>query len=97
MTLDTRRNDAYFVNFKNYIKLARIGGFIMISEKKSYLSFVLEKETFAVNVKKVLEVLQMKKITKIPKTPEFIKGVINFRGEIISVMDARTKFSLQKK
>ncbi len=37
MTLDTRRNDAYFVNFKNYIKLARIGGFIMISEKKGTL------------------------------------------------------------
>jgi len=68
----------------------------MISEKKSFLSFNLESETFAINVIKVLEVLQMQKITSIPKTPDYIKGVLNFRGEIIPVIDTRIKFSLNR-
>lgn len=68
----------------------------MITEKKTFLSFQLEKEVFAVNVSKVLEVLQMQKITKVPKTPDYIQGVINFRGEILPVIDTRQKFSLTK-
>lgn len=68
----------------------------MISEKKSFLSFNLESETFAINVIKVLEVLQMQKITSIPKTPDYIKGVLNFRGEIIPVINTRLKFNLTK-
>ncbi len=68
----------------------------MLTEKKSYLSFQLDDEIFAINVKKVLEVLQMQKITKVPKTPDYIKGVINFRGEILPVIDTRQKFSLNK-
>ncbi len=66
----------------------------MKNDKKSFLSFKIENEIFAVNVKKVLEVLQMKAITTIPKTPDYIKGVINFRGEIIPVIDSRIKFNL---
>ncbi len=68
----------------------------MKDEKKSFLSFKIQNEIFAIDVKKVLEVLQMKPITTIPKTPEYIKGVINFRGEIIPVLDARIKFNLKK-
>jgi len=67
----------------------------MKDEKKSFLSFKIENEIFAIDVKKVLEVLQMKPITTIPKTPDYIKGVINFRGEIIPVIDARIKFNLK--
>jgi len=67
-------------------------------EKKvfeSYLSFNLGDEIFAVNVRKVLEVLEMQYITKVPRTPDFIRGVINFRGEILPVFDSRMKFNLQ--
>ena len=66
-------------------------------EKKvfeSYLSFNLGDEIFAVSVKKVLEVLEMQYITKVPRTPDFIRGVINFRGEILPVFDSRMKFNL---
>ena len=66
----------------------------MLQEKKTYLSFKLEDEIFAIDVKNVLEVLQMQKITNIPKTPDFIKGVVNFRGEILPVVDTRLKFNL---
>jgi len=65
-----------------------------MSEKKSLLSFNLGKEIFAIPVNKVLEVLEMHKITSVPKMPEHIKGVINFRGEILPVIDTRIKFKL---
>ncbi len=65
-----------------------------IISKSSYLSFKLDDEIFAISVKKVLEVLEMQKITKVPQTPDYIKGVINFRGEILPVIDTRVKFKM---
>jgi len=66
----------------------------MINEKNSFLSFCLADETFAINVKKVLEVLQLQKITRVPQTPDYVRGVINFRGEILPVVDTRLKFNM---
>lgn len=63
-------------------------------QKNTFLSFGIHKETFAVSVSKVPEVLQKQYITKIPNTPDFIKGVINFRGNIIPAVEMRTKFGL---
>ena len=54
-----------------------------------YLSIKLDSELFAINVHKVLEVLEMQPVTKVPNVSAFIKGVINFRGEILPVIDAR--------
>lgn len=62
--------------------------------KSSYLSFRLDKEVFAVSVHKVLEVLEIQKITEVPRTPDYMRGVINFRGEILPVIDTRVKFNL---
>jgi purine-binding chemotaxis protein CheW len=62
--------------------------------KNVFLSFRLKKELFAVSVKKVLEVLQQQHITEIPDLPEYIKGVINFRGDILPIFDARLKLNL---
>ena len=62
--------------------------------KKVFLSFRLGKETFAVSVKKVLEVLQKQHITEVPDVPSYIRGVINFRGDILPVCDARLKFNI---
>lgn len=64
------------------------------NEKQAYLSFVLDEEIFALSVHKVLEVLEFQKITKVPNTPDYIHGVINFRGDILPVVDTRTKFNL---
>lgn len=61
---------------------------------ESFLSFQLEDETFAVNVHKVLEVLEKQHITKVPNAPHYIKGVINFRGEVIPVIESRDKFNM---
>jgi purine-binding chemotaxis protein CheW len=63
----------------------------------TYLSFIVCDELFAVNVTKVLEVLQKQHITKVPNVPVFIKGIINFRGEVVPVFESRVKFNLPER
>jgi purine-binding chemotaxis protein CheW len=63
-------------------------------EKQTFLTFLLGKEYFAVNVDKVLEVLEQQHITTVPQTPDHILGIINFRGDILPVVDTRLKFNL---
>ena len=58
-----------------------------------YLSFLICDELFAVSVLKVLEVLQKQSITKVPNAPEYIMGIINFRGEVVPVFDTRVRFN----
>jgi purine-binding chemotaxis protein CheW len=67
------------------------------SEIRTYLSFKLSEEVFAINVSKVLNILEMKTITKVPKTPNYLKGVINLRGTVLPVVDLRIKFALPEK
>jgi purine-binding chemotaxis protein CheW len=62
--------------------------------QNTYLSFSIGDEQFAVNVDRVLEVLQKQTITNVPNSPDFFKGVINFRGEIIPVVDTSIKLNL---
>jgi purine-binding chemotaxis protein CheW len=64
---------------------------------QTYLSFKLSDEVFAINVSKVLNILEMSHITKIPKAPEYMKGVINLRGKVLPVIDLRIKFGLPEK
>lgn len=62
-----------------------------------YLIFALGKEEFGLPIQKVKEIIGMMTITRVPKTSEFIKGVINLRGKIIPVMDLRLKFGLNER
>lgn len=66
-------------------------------KKNTFLSFRIAKETFAVSVQKVLEVLERQYITEVPNVANYINGVINFRGKIIPVIDSRLKFNLIKR
>jgi purine-binding chemotaxis protein CheW len=59
-----------------------------------FLTFTLDNELFAINVSKVREVLEYIPITKLPKTSEFMKGIINLRGAGVPVIDLRLKFGL---
>ncbi len=61
-----------------------------------YLTFTLGDETYGVGILKVKEIIGMMTITSIPKTPSFIKGVINLRGKVIPVMDLRLKFDMEE-
>lgn len=59
-----------------------------------YLTFGLSSEVFAVEVGKVREILDYTTITKVPRTPEFMRGVINVRGSVVPVVDLRLKFGM---
>lgn len=59
-----------------------------------YLTFILKDETYGIGILKVKEIIGMMPITLVPKTPDFIKGVINLRGKVIPVMDLRLKFAM---
>ena len=65
-----------------------------IDTLNSFLSFRLGDELFAANVSKVLEILEIPKITKVPRSPSFLRGVINLRGNVLPVIDTRNKFGL---
>lgn len=65
-----------------------------LSSLSSYLSFKLGDEVFAANVSKVLDILEMTNITKVPKAPPYLKGVINLRGTVLPLIDTRIKFGL---
>lgn len=62
--------------------------------KNSYLTFRLGKELFATNVRYVLQILPVPEITKIPNSPDYMKGVINHGGKVLPVVDTRVKFSM---
>jgi purine-binding chemotaxis protein CheW len=61
-----------------------------------YLTFTLAKEQYAVSVSKVMEVLEYTNITKVPRTLDFMRGVINVRGSVIPVIDLRLKFDMEE-
>ncbi len=65
-----------------------------ITETRTYLTFILDEEDFAVDVSNVREVLDFTNVTKVPRTPDFMKGVINLRGSVVPVVDMRIKFGL---
>ncbi len=61
----------------------------------SYLVFNLQEELFAINVGKVLSILEMQKVTAVPESPDYMKGVINLRGSVIPIIDSHVKFNLE--
>jgi purine-binding chemotaxis protein CheW len=67
-----------------------------ITETRQYLTFKLGDEVFATDVAKVREVLDFTTITKIPRTPDFMSGVINLRGNVVPVVDLRLCFEMSK-
>ncbi len=67
-----------------------------ITETRQYLTFKLGNEIFATDVAKVREVLDLTTITEIPRTPEFMAGVINLRGSVVPVVDLRLCFEMSK-
>ncbi len=60
-----------------------------------YLTFKLGEEVYAVDISKVREVLDFTTVTKVPRTPDFMRGVINLRGSVVPVVDLRLKFGMQ--
>ena len=67
-----------------------------ITDTKQYLTFRIGEEDFALEVSNVREILEFTAITKVPKTPEYMRGVINLRGSVVPVLDMRLKFGLEE-
>jgi purine-binding chemotaxis protein CheW len=66
----------------------------MADNAREMLVFLLGKEEYGVDILKVQEIRGLEKVTPIPKAPDFLKGVVNLRGDIVPVIDLRTKFGL---
>jgi purine-binding chemotaxis protein CheW len=59
-----------------------------------YLTFYLADEEYGVEILKVQEIIGMQPITRVPRTPAFLRGVINLRGKVIPVVDLRERFGM---
>lgn len=66
------------------------------TETRQYLTFILADELFALDVSNVREILQFSEITKVPKTPDFMRGVINLRGGVVPVLDMRLRLGMTR-
>lgn len=66
----------------------------MTAVDQKLLTFSLAEEAYGVSILKVKEIIGMMDITPVPRTPDFIKGVVNLRGKIIPIMDLRIKFGM---
>jgi len=64
---------------------------------QTYLSFQMNEEVFAINVSMVINILEMSHITRVPKAPDYMKGVINLRGTVLPVVDMRIRFGFPEK
>ena len=64
-------------------------------ELAQMISFAVGEEDYGINIQTVKEVIRIREITQLPKASNFVKGVINLRGDVIPVIDLREKFGLQ--
>ena len=62
-----------------------------------YLTFKLSAEEYGLEILKVQEIIKMMDITRVPRTPPFVRGVINLRGKVIPVVDLRLKFGMESR
>lgn len=68
----------------------------ILTSEGQYLTYRLAEEVYALDITKVREVLEFDKVTKVPKTPDFLRGVINLRGKVVPVVDLRLKFGMKR-
>lgn len=66
-----------------------------MSEEKQFVAFMLGQEEYAVEILAVQEIIRWSRITRVPKAPSYVKGVINLRGTVIPVIDSHVRFNLQ--
>lgn len=65
------------------------------TQKGRFLTFLIGRETYGIEIIYVTEIIGIQKITEMPEMPDYLKGIINLRGKIIPVMDVRLRFSKQ--
>jgi purine-binding chemotaxis protein CheW len=68
---------------------------VMANREGKYLTFTLTEEEYGIGILKVKEIIGIMAITTVPRTPDYMKGVINLRGKVIPVVDLRLKFGME--
>lgn len=66
------------------------------TDGNQFLTFILAAETYGLDILKVQEIRGWTQVTQIPNAPEYIRGVINLRGEIVPILDLRRRFSMEE-
>ena len=67
------------------------------TQEDKFLTFILSKEEYGIEIRYVTEIVGIQNITQVPDMPDFIKGVINLRGKVIPVMDVRLRFDIEER
>lgn len=67
------------------------------TQEDKYLTFVINKEDFGIEIRHVTEIIGIQGITEVPDMPHHVKGVINLRGKVIPVMDVRLRFGVEER
>jgi purine-binding chemotaxis protein CheW len=65
------------------------------TKQGKYLTFSLAEEEYGIGIIQIKEIIGMMPITSVPRTPAFVKGVINLRGKVIPVIDLRLRFDME--
>jgi purine-binding chemotaxis protein CheW len=73
------------------------GATVRILKGGKFLTFLMANEKYGLEILKVREIIGMMKVTSVPMTPAFVRGVINLRGKVIPVIDLRLKFGMEPK
>ena len=68
----------------------------LLEKEGKYLTFALDNEEYGLEILKVREIIGYMGITAVPQTPDYVKGVINLRGQVIPVIDLRAKFGMNQ-
>ena len=67
----------------------------ILDREGKYLTFSLDREDYGIDILKVKEIIGMMRITPVPQTPDFVKGVINLREKVIPVIELRSRFGME--
>jgi purine-binding chemotaxis protein CheW len=67
------------------------------AENEQFLTFAIEDEIYGIPIENIKEIISVPDITPVPLTTDYIKGIINFRGEVIPVVDVRARFNKPEK
>ncbi len=68
-----------------------------IEEENQYIVFTVEEQEFGVEIKKTKEIINMRELTDVPSSPDFVRGVINLRGEIVPIVDLHKRLHIKEK
>jgi purine-binding chemotaxis protein CheW len=68
-----------------------------VDDERQIVTFEIAGENYGINIEKVQEINRYTNVTRIPKTPKFVEGIINLRGEVIPLIDLRSRFELEAK